>query len=360
MSLLLTDRQKSDLNNAIFDYLSSQSEVFTQSALVFKQEAGIVNADPSAKGLLAKKWISVVRLQKKIMELEVKLEQAHRSEGGVDAAAVAVTAIGISGDIRQLPKPPAKHCLTGHRLSVTALATHPVYSLLASGSEDCTIRLWDHETAQYERTLKGHTGPVTSVAFDSKGLLLASSSADMSAKLWDMSSYACTKTFKGHDHTVSSVLFLPGDDRLATCSRDQTIKLWDLSSGYCVRTFSGHTDWVKCVSISVDGVYIASGSSDQSIMIWELASGKLVQVLIIVFPLAKVSADESLPLLLIQTLRGHEHVVEAVSYGRKPVDAATIVALSSPVRSEIMVSSLALLLHQAFIHHTSSMHVLLE
>lgn len=288
MSLLLTDRQKSDLNNAIFDYLSSQSEVFNQSALVFKQEAGIDNADPSAKGLLAKKWISVVRLQKKIMELEVKLEQAHRSEGGVDDA-VAVSAIGISGDIRQLPKPPAKHCLTGHRLSVTALATHPVYSLLASGSEDCTIRLWDHETAQYERTLKGHTGPVTSVAFDSKGLLLASSSADMSAKLWDMSSFACTKTFKGHDHTVSSVLFLPGDDRLATCSRDQTIKLWDLSSGYCVRTFTGHTDWVKCISISVDGVYIASGSSDQSIMIWELASGKLVQVLIIVFSLAKVS-----------------------------------------------------------------------
>ena len=107
-------------------------------------------------------------------------------------------------------------------------------------------------------------------------------------------------------------------------------------------------------------MYIASGSSDQSIMIWEFASGKLVQVLIIVFPLAKVS-DESLPLLMIQTLRGHEHVVEAVSYGRKPVDAATIVALSSPVRStEIMVSSLALLLHQAFIHHTSSMHVLSE
>jgi len=282
MSLLLTDRQKADLNNAIFDYLSSQSDVFTQSALIFKQEAGIVDVDPSSKGLLTKKWISVVRLQKKIMELEAKLELVQHTNrlpvdgaGGVEPVA---STIGDLGEGRQLPKPPSKHCLTGHRLSVTALATHPVYSILASGSEDCTIRIWDHETAQYERTLKGHTGPITAVSFDSKGLFLASSSSDMSTKIWDMTSFACTKTLKGHDHTVSVALFLPGDDRLATCSRDQTIKLWDLSSGYCMRTFTGHAEWIKCINISLDALYIASGSSDHSIMIWEIASGKLIQV----------------------------------------------------------------------------------
>ena len=49
-----------------------------------------------------------------------------------------------------------------------------------------------------------------------------------------------------------------------------------------------------------------------------------------------------------QTLRGHEHVVETVSYGKKPVDAAAIVALSSPMRSnEVMVSCLCTELYNA-------------
>ena len=54
---------------------------------------------------------------------------------------------------------------------------------MISASEDATIKVWDFETGDYERTLKGHTDQVNDVAFDTSGKLLASSAADMSIKV---------------------------------------------------------------------------------------------------------------------------------------------------------------------------------
>lgn len=258
----------------------SQPDAFSKSAEHFKQEAGLVDTptDTAGKGLLEKKWTSVVRLQRKVMELEAKLETLKsRGVAVADAPSEPGARVDMK-DSKLLPRPPAKNCLSGHRAAVTSISTHPIYSFFATGSEDCTIRMWDHETAQYERTLKGHTGPVTGLSFDPKGTTLASSSADMSIKLWDMTTFQCTKTLKGHDHTISAVLFLPSGDQVVSCSRDQTIKLWEVSSGYCLRTFAGHSEWVKCMSISLDGLHLASGGVDHSIIIWEIANGHVVQV----------------------------------------------------------------------------------
>lgn len=150
---------------------------------------------------------------------------------------------------------------------------------MASASEDSTIKIWDYESAQYERSLKGHTGSVTSVAFSPSGDLLASASADMTAKIWDMTTFACTKTLRGHDHSVSTVLFSTiGNEFLYTCSRDTSIKCWEVSSGYCTRTFNGHSDWVRCISMSADADILASGSGDNSIIIWKQNTGQILQV----------------------------------------------------------------------------------
>lgn len=49
---------------------------------------------------------------------------------------------------------------------------HPVFSLMVSSSEDATIKVWDFESGEYERTLKGHTDSVQDIAFDHHGKLL--------------------------------------------------------------------------------------------------------------------------------------------------------------------------------------------
>ena len=71
-----------------------------------------------------------------------------------------------------VPRAPPRHVLTGHRGVVNRVTFHPVFSLVVSASEDSTIKIWDWETGEFERTLKGHTRPVQDVDFDGKGDLL--------------------------------------------------------------------------------------------------------------------------------------------------------------------------------------------
>jgi platelet-activating factor acetylhydrolase IB subunit alpha len=71
-----------------------------------------------------------------------------------------------------IPRNPAKHTLTGHRAPVTRVAFHPVFSVLVTASEDATLKVWDWESGDFERTLKGHTKGVQDCDYDSKGNLL--------------------------------------------------------------------------------------------------------------------------------------------------------------------------------------------
>jgi WD40 repeat protein len=70
---------------------------------------------------------------------------------------------------------------------VTSVAFSPDGRLLASGSYDKTIKLWDVATGSLVRTLSGHTDDVYSVAFSPDGRLLASGSGDETIRLWDIS-----------------------------------------------------------------------------------------------------------------------------------------------------------------------------
>jgi platelet-activating factor acetylhydrolase IB subunit alpha len=283
--MALTERQKKDMHKAMLEYLLTDEQTFRSTIEAFRREANITEPAESGKNLLEKKWTSVVRLQKRVMELEAQLSTMPKlgAAGGTGGSSVIDSIMnggkaGIADSSRNLPKGPAVSTLSGHRAPVTAVKVHPKYSIVASASEDSTIKLWDYETGQYDRTLKGHTGPVTGLTFDANGTMLASCSADMSAKLWDMTTFACTKTLRGHDHTLSGIQFLASGDHLITCSRDTTIKCWEVATGYCTKTYAGHSDWVKAISVSLDGEMFASGGIDQSIIVWRISTGQVIQV----------------------------------------------------------------------------------
>jgi WD40 repeat protein len=123
------------------------------------------------------------------------------------------------------------------------------------------------------RILSGHTDWVCSVAFAPDGQLLASGSDDKTIKLWEVASGWELRTLSGHTNEVHAVAFAPNGQLLASGSRDNTIKLWEVASGRELCTLSGHTDWVHAVAFAPDGRLLASGSDDKTIKLWEVATG---------------------------------------------------------------------------------------
>ncbi|EIN13958.1 nuclear distribution protein PAC1 [Punctularia strigosozonata HHB-11173 SS5] len=273
MSNSLTDRQKTDLHKAILDYFHSSG--YHKTLEQFKEEASYAeyHFDPSTStDLLVKKWVSVIRLQKKIVDLESRLAQALQDN-------VSLTTNPATLNQRSNPDwlpavTPPKLVLTGHRANVNAVAFHPRYSVLVSASDDSTMKVWDHESGELERTIGGHTRRVSDCEYDSKGKYLVSASHDLFIKLWDVDNeYKNTATFRGHEHSISSARFLPGDERIVSASRDQTVRVWEIATTHCIKVIKSHDDWVRAAVPSSDGRFVITSCMDHTSRVLELATG---------------------------------------------------------------------------------------
>ena len=215
-----------------------------------------------------------------------------------------------------------RHTLRGHGSAVYRMALSPDGRILASPSQDRTVRLWNTESGRLVRTLRHggslvcvawspdgkrfasgggyddkqvtlwdaaagkrirvlgeHDEIVTGVAWSPDGGRLASCSHDKTIRLWDPAGRRAPRICRGHAASVQGIAWSPGGGQLCSASWDDPLRLWDPKTGESRRTLQGHNSLIHCVAWSPDGRTIASGSDDRTVRLWDAETGRQTMVL---------------------------------------------------------------------------------
>ena len=163
------------------------------------------------------------------------------------------------------------HVFNGHDNAVQALAFAPAGTLIASGSADKTVKLWNLSTLGLVRTYRGARDFITSVAISPDGKLIAAASRDGAIRIWATSSRGQRRRFSGHQGAINQIAFAPDSRHLVSAGSDGTVRLWDIGRRRSIRAYTGHRGEVKAAQFSPDGTHVATAGADGTIRIWTAA-----------------------------------------------------------------------------------------
>uniref|UniRef100_T1IUY7 U-box domain-containing protein n=1 Tax=Strigamia maritima TaxID=126957 RepID=T1IUY7_STRMM len=186
--------------------------------------------------------------------------------------------------------------LEGHEATVTAVSFTPDGSYLISGSNNCDLALWPVSYGGDQwlyRTLEAHDLGVLCASFsptfilsDEEGckepgnntFLLASGGNDCLVRLWhvktgELNSVEQQLQLEGHSANVFSCKFSADGSILATTAGDKTVIIWDPLQGAILQKLERHTRYVTCCAFTSDGRHLATGSNDKTVIIWKLHRG---------------------------------------------------------------------------------------
>ncbi|RKO89298.1 beta-like 3, isoform CRA_b [Blyttiomyces helicus] len=117
--------------------------------------------------------------------------------------------------------------------------------------------------------------------FDPTSTLVATGSADSTIKVWDVDRGHATHNFKGHSGIISVVRFHPDRRRLrlVSGSDDCKVRVWDLESRSCVAVLDSHVSVVRSLDFSVDGRHLVTGGRDKVLSMWNMETFELEKTL---------------------------------------------------------------------------------
>lgn len=279
---------------AIVDWAARNTERMSrlESAFVLAGQSVQDSADAREQSdrTLARAGQAVFELDSSPEEAVLLAYSAGAEAGDTPLVQRSLFRVAAEAKIRQI--------LRGHEDRISSVAWHPDGAIVATGSYDGTVRLWDLRAGTAPTVLRGHSDSVTCVRFDHSGRRLASGSWDATARVWDVASLAETAALQGHTSWVSSVSWSPSDRYLATGSQDHTARIWELSTGQTVCELAGHEEWVRSAEWHPDERHLLTGGYDHVAKLWEFPSGRE-----------------------LAALAGHEAAVPAVAWSKDGTQA---------------------------------------
>lgn len=160
--------------------------------------------------------------------------------------------------------------LRGHSNGVMCLQIED--NILATGSYDLKIKIWNVDSGECIRTLRGHTSGIRALQFDNQKLI--SGSLDKTIRVWNWRTGECINSYLAHAAGVIALNFV--NNLLASGSMDTTVKVWNFEDK-SVFVLQGHTDFVNAVRIDAPSRTLFSASDDRTVRLWDLDTRQTIR-----------------------------------------------------------------------------------
>jgi WD40 repeat protein len=169
-------------------------------------------------------------------------------------------------------QPRSIQAVAGAALPVAAVAWsgNGEWLAVASGS---AVELWETHSWKAVRRLAGARDRIRCVVFARGDRLVAAGSDDGTLHVWDPATGLRLTPVKAHADAVCG-LEMQDDGRAVTASLDGTAAVWDLEQGREIARFRGHRGPVRSLSLQGAGGRLATGGEDGTIRRWDAASGR--------------------------------------------------------------------------------------
>ncbi|CAG0888428.1 unnamed protein product [Cyprideis torosa] len=156
-------------------------------------------------------------------------EREHVVSGGLDKA-IFLWDVNTLTQLTATKNTVTTSSLSGSKESIYSLAMTPNGTLVAAGSTEKVVRLWDPRTCSKLMKFKGHTDNVRSLVISADGSHVLSGSSDGSVRLWSVGQQQCVQTMRLHEGGVWTLLANDSFTRFLSAGRDQVIRLTDVPS----------------------------------------------------------------------------------------------------------------------------------
>ncbi|KAF8928988.1 hypothetical protein BGZ47_001328 [Haplosporangium gracile] len=169
-------------------------------------------------------------------------------------------------------------------LCVEAVAFSPDGKQIATGGDDCVIRLWDRQTGTAGLILEKHQERFTNIIYSPCGRWLVAASWNNTIRLWDLHDInterpqAIAQIDEKHDAAICSISFSSAGRQLAIGSVSGHVQLFDLRSGKLAMSKKLTKGIPRTLTFSPDGQHLAIGSSDSSIYLLDVNRSEVVVV----------------------------------------------------------------------------------